>query len=376
MNPQLNRLLDHLAATLDPARQAAIDDLHRRALSWEPVERLPLVVSHPVPQDAPFPPYPHSDTFDDPEKMLYNELTCGFNTSIASRNRLGDDLACTVRADFGTVLVASVFGVRVEQVEENPPWARPFGSMEEFRAILDQDPLDVNRGWVPRVVETYRRYHAILDAYPDLRDQIKIVLPDLQGPLDTVELLRGCALYTDVYSDPVMVCRALDSVARAQVALAGELAPYVTDGPEGFAHQHVVMICGRILIRDDSAILVSPQMYRDFVAPHDELVLREMGGGGIHCCGCMDRHAAELLALPSIRCIDLGQPEMNDIDAVYAMARERRVALVRLSVAEEELTSGSVMERFPTGVSLAHAAASLQDAARIFDAYRDATEGK
>jgi hypothetical protein len=44
MNDQLKRLLEHLAATLNPWRQAEIEKLHRKALAWEPVRRLPLTV--------------------------------------------------------------------------------------------------------------------------------------------------------------------------------------------------------------------------------------------------------------------------------------------------------------------------------------------
>ena len=78
MNDQLKRLLDHLAATLDPRRQTEIELLHQKALGWEPIQRLPLVCTYPIPANAPFQPYPHSQIFDDPEKMLYNRARTRF----------------------------------------------------------------------------------------------------------------------------------------------------------------------------------------------------------------------------------------------------------------------------------------------------------
>jgi len=48
--------------------------------------------------------------------------------------------------------------------------------------------------------------------------------------------------------------------------------------------------------------------------------------------------------------------------------------MVRGSVRRDELITGRVMERFPTGVSLFHNAESLDDAQAIWAAYRDATE--
>ena len=372
MSPQLEKLLEHLSETLDPGRQAEVRELHRQALNWEPVPRLPLILQYPLPDDAPFKPYPHSQIFTDLETMLFNELVHAFNTSIACRGRIDDDLPCTIRANFGTVVIASLFGGRVEQVDENPPWVRHFETLREFQAAMDRDPTDFSQGWCPRVVETYDFYRQVFSERPELRELIRVILPDLQGPIDNVDVLRGTELFTDFYTDPELVDRAMHRAAVAQVGFARHLEPYLSDGPEGYSHQHVSLLPGRILIRNDSAIMLSPGMYRRQVAPHDEFVLREMGGGGIHSCGKIDHVVGEFLAVPSNRCLDLGQPELNDVDALYARARGRKVPLIRVRVGREELTTGSVMKRFPTGVSLFHQARSFGDAQQIMSAYRQA----
>jgi hypothetical protein len=368
MNPRLAELLDYLATTLTVEREAEIDDLHRRALSWEPVKRLPLILSYPAPADR-FAPYPHAEALADPEKMLFNELVSAWGTSICHRAEVGDDLPCTIRANFGCVLIASLFGARLEQVEDNPPWVRSFETREEFVAALRRDPLDFTQGWCPRVIERYQFYRATLAAYPGLDRIIKLVLPDLQGPMDTVELLRGSELYIDFYQDRGLVADALAKVAAAQIGFARHLSPYVMDGPSGWTHQHGFVVRGPVLLRVDSAIMLSPRMYREQVAPHDERVLRELGGGGLHSCGDVSHIAAEYLEVPSSQCLDLGQPNLNDLDKLYARARERCIPLLRVSVSEGELTSGSVLRRFPTGVSLLHPAKSLDDARRIMKAY-------
>ena len=373
MNPRLTELLDYLAATLTPAQEAGIEDLHRRALSWQPVKRLPLVLSYPAPPDR-WAPYPHAEAIADPEKMLFNELVSAWGTSICHRATVGDDLPCTIRANFGCVLIASMFGARIEQVDDNPPWARNFETRQEFAAALQRDPLDFTQGWCPRVVERYEFYRAALAPYPGLASVIKLVLPDLQGPMDTVELLRGSELYVDLYQDPALVADALSKAAAAQVGFARHLSRYVNDGPPGWAHQHGFVIRGPILIRIDSAIMLSPRMYREQIAPYDERVLRELGGGGLHSCGDINLNGPEYLNVPSAQCLDLGQPEMNDLDKLYALAQQRRIPLLRVSVKESELTSGSVLRRFPTGVSLLHAAKSMEDARRIMHAYLDAAQ--
>jgi hypothetical protein len=369
MNARLAALLRLLADTLDPAREQEIADRHRAALAYEPLERLPLVVSYPLPADSPWQPYPHHEIFDDPEKMLFNELVSAWDTSIVHRPLVGDDLPATIRANFGTVLVASAFGAHIEQVEDNPPWVRSFRSREELAAGLARGPVDLTAGWLPRVVERYRFYRDVLAQFPPLPDVIRLALPDLQGPVDTLEMLCGSALYADLIEDPAFVAHALDKVAVAQVNLARQLAPLLNDGPAGFAHQHGFMIRGSLLLRGDSAIMVSPRMYRQQIAPHDERVLREMGGGGIHSCGNFMHNVGAMLELPSLQCLDFGQSPLNGVDAIYARARPRRIALVRVQVTAEELCRGDIRRRFPTGVTLLHAAPSFAAARDSVAAY-------
>ncbi|MDW8310977.1 MAG: hypothetical protein RMK20_16515, partial [Verrucomicrobiales bacterium] len=315
--------------------------------------RLPVVITHPLPPDARFKPFPHREVFNDPAKMLFNELAYAFDTSPACRDRLNDDLPCTVRANFGTVLIAAMFGARVEQFDDNPPWVmHPDGRGVSLETVLEQDPLDFSRGWCPRVIETYAFFRETLRGWPQLEALIKVVLPDLQSPFDNLELIVGSSVFEDLLARAQRVGAALARVAQAQVGFARRLAEFVTDGPEGFAHQHATMIRGRILLRNDSVILMSPALYRDVIAPHDEFVLRELGGGGIHCCGNVARHAAAFLERAGLECFDFGQSELNDVDAIYRLAQERRVALIRVAVSEAALCSGEILRRFPTGVSL------------------------
>lgn len=371
MNARLKHLLARLDGTLDSDREGQIEELHRRALSWEPVPRLPLITSYPAPIGE-FAPYPHAETIDDPEKMLFNELVSAWGTSIVHRSVVGDDLPCTIRANFGTVLIASLFGATIEQVEQNPPWVVGFESREQFQAAMERDPLDFSKGWCPRVIERYEYYREVLDGYPCLLNAVKRVLPDLQGPMDTLEMLRGSGLYTDLMEDPEFVGAALSKIAAAQVGFARRLRPLLNDASDGWSHQHGFMIRGQILIRVDSAITVSPGMYRDQIAPHDASVLAELGGGGLHSCGNIDRHVSEYLSVPAVRCLDLGQPEMNNLNRLYELAREKGVALLRLSVPREQLITGSVARRFPTGVSLLYQASSVEDAREVVSAYQRA----
>lgn len=366
MNDHLSRLLEHLCRTLDAGRQAKTTQRYQRALGFQTVDRPPVVVSFPYPPDATFQPYPHREVFDDPEKMLFNELVHAFSLSLLLNDQIGCDLPATVRANFGTVLIASMLGAAVEQHDDNPPWiVHPPGEEVTLEQVLDVDPTDVTRGWVPRAAERMQAYHDLLAPYPELRERIAIVLPDLQGPFDNLELICGSGIFLQLVTAPQTVEAAMERVAAAQVAAFNHLREWTTEPQPGFCRQHGVMLKGNILLRNDSCIMVSAEMYRQQIAPHDARVLRDCGGGGLHACGCADHLAEEFLALPGVEGIDLGQPELNDVDALYDKARSKRIPLLRMTVSPEEVRSGRFAERFPTGAVLLCRAGGFDEACSL-----------
>jgi len=222
---------------------------------------------------------------------------------------------------------------------------------------------------VPRILDTYEAYHELLSPWPELEATLHITLPDLQGPLDIVEQLVGADLFIDMIERPELAARAFMRAAKLQVACARLFSPMTQDGPSGFTHQHGFLVKGDILIRDDSAVMISPELYRELVAPADEFVLRAMGGGGIHSCGRIWHAVPDMLALPSITSFDFGQSFMNDINGLYSLAKQKRIPFLRVQPTRKELLDGSILERFPTGVSLYYPAASAGEARELLKGY-------
>jgi hypothetical protein len=380
MLSELYKLLQVLEDNVDSGVQQKIVACHKRALNWEQTDRLPLVIAYSYPKSAPFVPFAHREIFTHPEKMLFNELLHAFDTGIFLHPTVKDDLPYTIRANFGTVLVASLLGGRVEQRDDSPPWVRHFETEEEFLSIFEHENIFYTGGFehenilysggmAGRVFDTYQVYRDILTDYPNLCKNLNIVLPDLQGPLDTLELLRGSDVYMDFLVNPEMTDKALSFIANIQVAFAKALSPLVSSNYAGYSFQHAVLIKGNILIRNDSAIMIDSEMYREQVAPCDEFVLNAMGGGGVHSCGRIDFNIPEILNLPSISCFDFGQSYLNDVASVYALAAEKKIPLIRIRPDRELLLSTKLREYYPTGVSLVYEASSYEEACHVSKKY-------
>jgi len=368
MLQELKELLCCLNETLDPERFAEIELLHQSALKWQEVPRLPLIVSYPYPEDAKFQPFPHGQVFDDPEKMLFNQLVNAFDSSLYLSSRVGDDLTASIRADFGCVLISSMFGANVEQVENNPPWIRHGENEISYSQIIHTDPSDFSRGWIPRVVSRYKFYHDIISDYSNLSNILNITLPDLQGPFDNLELIRGSNIFLDMYSEKDCFLNAMDAVTKIQIALAGYLNEFTDEKSPGFTHQHNFPLKGGILLRNDTSIMVSPEMYNEMIRPFDKMILDELGGG-IHSCGDVGKIASVFLSIESSDCFDFGQSELNNAEAIYDLAKENKVALTRVTVSEQDLTDRKILEKYPTGASLIFRAKSFEHAKKVVAGY-------
>src|SRR5512137_1869846 len=105
-------ILEWIEARLDPAHVAAVEERHVRALHWLPLDRPPVTLSAPVPE--PFHIYPYHEAFEDPARMLVNELVgpgmvWGTGSpSIINSVEIRDDFPCQIRANYGLGIVASL----------------------------------------------------------------------------------------------------------------------------------------------------------------------------------------------------------------------------------------------------------------------------
>ena len=369
MLPELKELLTYLEDNLSYENAFRIENLHKSTLNWQKISRLPVVAVYPYPEDEKFTPFPYSQVFDNPEKMLFNQLVDASYGSIYLNREIGDDLPLTIRTDYGCVLIASIFGAKVEQVEDNPPWIRHTDTKITYDQIIQNSSSDFEKGKVPDVVECFKFYLDILKDYPNISKTANIVMPDLQGPFVNLELIRGDEIFTDVYTQKDSFLEAMAKVAEIQINLAKYFGQFISEKIDGYSHQHSFLIKGGILIRDDTSIMVSPQMYREMIAPFNEQILQACGGG-IHCCGNFDHIIREFLSLKSIQCFDFGQSELSDIESIYKLAEENHLPLIRINVDEDDLVSGKILNKYPTGVSLRFKAASFEQAKEVIAKYK------
>ncbi|MAE60830.1 MAG: hypothetical protein CMJ49_05665 [Planctomycetaceae bacterium] len=375
---EVRSLLDDLERRVDPAHQGRIRERHMRAATWKATDRPPVLISPPWDQRV-TQVYPYCEAVEDPAKMMVNELKRG-QASVVNWLRVQDDHVLQVRPDHGIGLVGSVFGARVEVVEDNPPWVHPLASddIESYirRAV---ETFDIDRieelGWVGRVSEALDYMTTVMGDYPRMSSAIAVIMPSLTGSIETAGLLWGSDIFAALIDEPQLVDDLLTAIDEAMVYLHDRYRSWIGREllPEGFSHQHGSIIRGNLMVRNDSIVMVSPEMYAEQCFGHDKAVLDAAGGGGgaFHSCGRWQAHMRGILAAEQIGSLDFGanQSQMNDMDTVYGWAREYGKHLSLVTATADELRTGSIRERFATGATLHCTVESVEEADELMAAY-------
>lgn len=372
---QLDKLLQLIAEHVDAAHCRGVDERYRAALRCQPVDHTPLVVVAAYttqialgePWDE-FEVYPYSQAFDDPVAMMQNMLLDRVVPGIV----LKDDSPLSIRNDHGTVQIASLLGARWQMHEDNYPWVQPLRDTAQLEQFAhDGSAIDLEHGGIiERSNATLELYRSKLAQFSPCDELIQISMPDLQGPIDVAEQLRGSDLFMDFYEAPQLVEALLTRLTDTIINVAAHFREYSSDRLEPAATtQHGYVIPGRLLIRNDSAILVSASMYKQQIRPHDERLLNAMGTGSIHFCGNGEHLVDSMLRIEPLGGLDFGQAHMMDIPSVYARCCERGVAITNVQPAREDLVNGRAAEQFPTGAVLVYPATDIADARLVVDAF-------
>jgi hypothetical protein len=99
--------------------------------------------------------------------------------------------------------------------------------------------------------------------------------------------------------------------------------------PRTNAHWDIVH-GGSIMLRNDSAMNISPALYEEFSRPYDERLLGEFGGGAVHFCGRGEHYIEAMSRMKGLRAVNLSQPELNDMELILRNTVDKGIAVLDL----------------------------------------------
>jgi hypothetical protein len=245
-------------------------------------------------------------------KVLINEAIADFDKMALQQFRTcsealakGTGALLCVRSNYGTSIIPCLFGVELflmDDEENTLPTSWPLNDLDKIQALVDAGVPDLRQSLAAKTLEMAERFEAIRRTYPKIGRWVHHYHPDLQGPTDIVEVLWGSRLFLDVVDRPDLV---RDFLALITETYTRFLRAWLDIVPFADGHQvhWSLMHAGHIMLRDDSAMNLSPAMFEEFVRPYDQRLLDEFGGGAVHFCGRGDHYIASMCRMRGLHAI-------------------------------------------------------------------------
>jgi len=323
--------LADLDSRLDDTQEQAIRDEWRLFLAgqWDQDTFKPSA-RRPAPSKVDWPDIHINDAVQDVDLMVLSELS-GVSHTLAC----GGNDALNVRSNYGTGIMPLMFGCEwfiMPRETDTLPTAVPLHSADAVRKLVDAGVPDVRTGLGARVFDTAERFLEVFERFPAIGRNVMLYHPDTQGPVDIAEMVWGSEMFCAFCDQPDLVKQSLAFFTETYAAFHRkwfELAPVdVTLSPHwGF------MQTGGLMIRNDSLMNISSEMYVEFVRPFDQRLFDEFDGGAIHFCGRGDHFIEAMSEMDGLTGVNLSQPELNDMETVYRCTVDKGIQLLGLSEA-------------------------------------------
>lgn len=266
-----------------------------------------------------------NDAIDDLELMLQ------FGLQDISSHLSTDTLSPCIRANYGTGIMSSLFGAELfimPRCTNNLPTTRAFNDTEVIRGLVEKGMPDLLGGLGQRVFDFGELCAEVFAHYPNIQKYAEVYHPDTQGPLDVCELMWGSEMFLAMYDEPELVHGMLRLVTDTYTAFLEKWFGYFPMHPEMSTHWASLRHRGGIVLRDDSAMNLSSELYKEFAAPYDAELLKHFKGGVVHFCGRGDHYMETLCGIPDLTGVNMSQPDYNDMEVIYRNTVDKGIPLL------------------------------------------------
>ncbi len=281
----------------------------------------------PAPPGIEWPKLTTNEALKSPEAMLLHQFSAASRTIESEHGWL-----MNIRANYGVVIMAMPFGCELFVMPDEAdslPNCHPIGH-EKALAWLDRGMPDLEHPYLQQVWEIGRRIEEIRRQYPKIGKYVYPYHPDLQGPMDILELIWGSDIFLWLVDEPELIHRMLGLISDFYIAVMKRWWSLVPPFDSEVSVHWGYMQPGQIMIRDDSAMNLPPEMFEQYIRPYDQKLMDALGGGTIHACGRVDHWAHFLADMPGVRAFQMSQPHLNDMNRIMDVTVDRGLRLLDL----------------------------------------------
>lgn len=271
-------------------------------------------------------------TLDDQEAMAIQQFA-----GVSGCLDAGNGAILNIRSNYGTSTMASLFGVEPFIMDEKLntlPTSLPMpGGIDAVRAALYRGVPDVHSALCGKTLEMNRRFIEMMQPYPNISEFVHIYHPDAQGPIDICEVLCGSEFFYYLYDYPDLMKQFIEMITETYIRFMREWSKIVAPKLDQYSAHWGMLHKGRIVLRNDSLMNLSEEMYVEFVRPFDQRIFDELGGGMVHYCGKGDHFASAMSEMNGLYSVNVAQPHLNDMECVFQHTVDKGISILGLAAA-------------------------------------------
>ncbi len=302
------KYLDKLEGMVDTDHVTKTRALQEKAFTYQQVDHIPTVIRYNI-LDTEWPDFNFQEIYDDPEWMLLHELK-----SMYMGAKLKDDSLYGIRANYGTAIIASLFGCQIHTFENALPCGTAAGDISVMKELIQKGVPDIYGGIAGKALNTVAYFRDVLRDYPNIDKVVPNQLLDIQGTFDNASIIWGSNIFLDMYDHPDLVQDMIKLVTKTIEVVVREQRKI--DGNDIHEHGGTWEKLGGICLRNDSCINLSGEMYEQYVKPYDRELLQKFTGW-IHFCGKAHQWWERLLDIEGLTAVNPYQGEFYDLTNMY-----------------------------------------------------------
>jgi len=219
-----------------------------------------------------------------------------------------------IKPNQGIGIIASAFGCEHIVNDEADPWIKPL--------IREENVNDVYKLEVPDPINNpiYKRAYNRIEFFQSHSD-LPLRLVNVPSPLVTASLIWDYTSFIVammIYPKEVHIL--MEKVTAATIDYIREQLRRIKNL---FTMGHEMWYIPRDLgvrISDDTAALMSPNLYREFGVKYNSLISRAFGGIVVHSCGDVQNVVEPMMEIEGLRGLDLTIPQNPNWEVIRKAA--------------------------------------------------------
>ena len=271
-------------------------DLIKRAFDFEEPKEVPFIFNTSNYFSFGYPPEELPEDYYITPASMYERQVRQFENHF---NVIDDHYVPYLMPWYGTGVTASGFGIGVNFLPKMDPTTE-IPIMKNPEEIDRMKMPDFSKdGLMPKVLDTIR--------YFQKNSEIPIGFTDNHGPLTlAVQVVGYENLFYWMYDYPKQIHKLMDLLSDTLIAWVTHQKELIGEPLNHcFGNQGIYVPEGvGVWFSDDDCVILPESLYREFVVPYNEKILKHFGGGILHFCGTANQHIENFKRMKHLRGIN------------------------------------------------------------------------